>query len=174
MDIPDGFKDLLTRECVIVIPSVLKLAFGVGADFGPRRHHLPQSPALHRTLERTRALRPRRRKNMGFQLGGEATDFVLLVMNQRRQLHLRQQSEARCRRLSRCRPQGTHPPRATRTRHAAEVLTIPARVDCLPHFGSKLDAFRSDGTHKKLSPRPQPKRLSVKQSRRPCLPDENL
>ena len=36
MDIPDGIpKDLLNKaECVIVIPSVLKFAFGVGGDFG--------------------------------------------------------------------------------------------------------------------------------------------
>jgi SH3 domain-containing YSC84-like protein 1 len=36
MDIPDGIpKDLLNKaECVIVIPSVLKFAIGVGGDFG--------------------------------------------------------------------------------------------------------------------------------------------
>jgi len=36
LDIPDGIpKDLLNKaECVIVIPSVLKFAIGVGGDFG--------------------------------------------------------------------------------------------------------------------------------------------
>src|ERR1700680_227305 len=36
MDIPDGIpKDLLNKaECVVVIPSVLKLAIGIGGDFG--------------------------------------------------------------------------------------------------------------------------------------------
>src|SRR5258707_794832 len=36
MDIPDGIpKDLLNKaECVIVIPSVLKFAIGIGGDFG--------------------------------------------------------------------------------------------------------------------------------------------
>ena len=36
MDIPDGIpKELLNKaECVIVIPSVLKFAIGVGGDFG--------------------------------------------------------------------------------------------------------------------------------------------
>jgi len=36
MDIPDGLpKELLNKaECVIVIPSVLKFAIGVGGDFG--------------------------------------------------------------------------------------------------------------------------------------------
>ena len=36
MDIPDGIpKELLNKaECVIVIPSVLKFAIGIGGDFG--------------------------------------------------------------------------------------------------------------------------------------------
>ena len=36
MNIPDGIpKDLLNKaECVIVIPSVLKFAIGIGGDFG--------------------------------------------------------------------------------------------------------------------------------------------
>src|SRR5260370_1282848 len=36
LDIPDGIpKDLLNKaECVIVIPSVLKFAIGIGGDFG--------------------------------------------------------------------------------------------------------------------------------------------
>jgi len=59
LNIPEGIpQDLLNKaECVIVIPSVLKFAIGVGGDFG------------------------REGANIGFQLGGQATDFVLLVMN---------------------------------------------------------------------------------------------
>ena len=36
LDIPDGIpKDLLDKaECVIVIPSVIKLAFGISGDYG--------------------------------------------------------------------------------------------------------------------------------------------
>src|SRR5258708_11370117 len=39
LDIPDDIpKDLLNKaECVIVIPSVLKFAIGVGGDFGRDR-----------------------------------------------------------------------------------------------------------------------------------------
>lgn len=84
MDIPDGIpKDLLNKaECVIVIPSVLKFAFGVGGDFGrgaiscrTGRHFTGpwSAPALF-ALEGA---------NIGFQIGGQATDFVLLVMNPR-------------------------------------------------------------------------------------------
>src|SRR6266852_41989 len=46
-------QELLEKaECVIVIPSVKKLAFGVGADYGARRHDLPHRRAFPRTMGR--------------------------------------------------------------------------------------------------------------------------
>jgi SH3 domain-containing YSC84-like protein 1 len=82
MDIPDGIpKELLNKaECVIVIPSVLKFAIGVGGDFG-------RGAITCRTGEHYKgpwsapALFALEGGNIGFQLGGQATDFVLLVMN---------------------------------------------------------------------------------------------
>src|SRR3974377_246534 len=82
LDIPDGIpKYLLNKaECVIVIPTELKFAIGIGGDFGRGAitcrtgDHFAgpwSSPALF-ALEGA---------NIGFQLGGQATDFVLLVMN---------------------------------------------------------------------------------------------
>jgi lipid-binding SYLF domain-containing protein len=82
LDILDGLpKSLLNKaECVIVIPSVLKFAIGIGGDFGmgaitcrSGQHFTGpwSAPALF-ALEGG---------NIGFQLGGQATDFVLLVMN---------------------------------------------------------------------------------------------
>src|SRR5258707_794834 len=47
----------------------------------PGCDHLPNWPALYRTLERTRTVRALEGANIGLQLGGQATDFVLLVMN---------------------------------------------------------------------------------------------
>ncbi|HXJ14025.1 MAG TPA: lipid-binding SYLF domain-containing protein [Candidatus Limnocylindrales bacterium] len=82
MDIPDGIpKDLLNKaECVIVIPSVLKFAFGVGGDFG--RGAITCRTGQHFTGHWSApALFALEGANIGFQLGGEATDFVLLVMN---------------------------------------------------------------------------------------------
>src|SRR6201984_3698593 len=82
MDIPDGIpKDLLNKaECVIVMPTVLKFAFGVGGDFGrgaitcrTGEHFTgPWSAPAWFALEVG---------NIGCQLGGQATDFVLLVVN---------------------------------------------------------------------------------------------
>jgi SH3 domain-containing YSC84-like protein 1 len=84
MNIPDGIpKDLLNKaECVIVIPSVLKFAFGVGGDFG--RGAITCRTGEHFTGNWSApALFALEGANIGFQLGGQATDFVLLVMNPR-------------------------------------------------------------------------------------------
>jgi lipid-binding SYLF domain-containing protein len=84
MDIPDGIpKDLLNKaECVIVMPSVLKFAFGVGGDFG--RGAISCRTGEHFTGRWSApALFALEGANVGFQLGGQATDFVLLVMNNR-------------------------------------------------------------------------------------------
>jgi len=82
MDIPDWIpKDLLNKaECVIVIPSVLKFAIGVGGDFG--RGAITCRTGQHFTGHWSApALFALEGANVGLQLGGEATDFVLLVMN---------------------------------------------------------------------------------------------
>jgi SH3 domain-containing YSC84-like protein 1 len=84
LDIPDGIpKELLNKaECVIVIPSVLKVAIGVGGDFG--RGAITCRTGQHFTGRwSSPALFALEGANVGFQLGGQATDFVLLVMNPR-------------------------------------------------------------------------------------------
>lgn len=84
MDIPDGIpKELLNKaECVIVIPTVVKFAFGVGGDFG--RGAITCRTGQHFTGRWSApALFALEGANIGFQIGGQATDFVLLVMNPR-------------------------------------------------------------------------------------------
>ncbi len=82
LDIPDDIpKDLVDKaECVIVLPSVKKLAFGVGASYG--RGVMTCRSGQHYTgLWTAPALYALEGGNIGFQLGGQATDFVILVMN---------------------------------------------------------------------------------------------
>src|SRR6476646_1886182 len=82
MNFPDGIpKDLLNKaECVIVIPSVLKFAIGIGGDFG--RGAITCRTGQHFTGHWSApALFALEGANIGLQLGGQATDFVLLVMN---------------------------------------------------------------------------------------------
>jgi lipid-binding SYLF domain-containing protein len=84
LNIPDDIpQDLLDKaECIVVLPSVKKGAFGVGGSYGrgvmicrSGQHYTGKwgAPALY-ALEGV---------SIGFQLGGQATDFVLLVMNQK-------------------------------------------------------------------------------------------
>lgn len=84
LDIPEGLpKDVLNKaECVIVIPSTLKFAIGIGGDFG--RGAITCRTGQHFTGPWSApALFALEGANIGFQLGGQATDFVLLVMNPR-------------------------------------------------------------------------------------------
>jgi SH3 domain-containing YSC84-like protein 1 len=82
LNIPDNIpQDLLDKaECLIILPSVKKGAFGIGGSYGrgvmicrSGEHYTGRwgAPAMY-ALEGI---------NIGFQLGGQATDFVLLVMN---------------------------------------------------------------------------------------------
>src|ERR1700694_2237482 len=84
LNVPDNIPhELLEKaECVIVIPSVRKLAFGVGASYG-------RGAMVCRTGEKFRgpwgapAMYALEGGSIGFQIGGEATDLILLVMNDR-------------------------------------------------------------------------------------------
>jgi lipid-binding SYLF domain-containing protein len=84
MNIPDNIpQDLLDKaECVIVFPSVLKGAFIVGGSYG-------RGAMVCRTGEHftgpwgSPSMMALEGGSLGFQLGGQATDFVLLVMNPR-------------------------------------------------------------------------------------------
>ncbi len=84
MDIPDDIpQDLIDKaECVIVYPSVVKAAFVFGASYG-------RGAMICRTGEDFRgpwsapSMMALEGGSFGFQIGGQATDFVLLVMNSR-------------------------------------------------------------------------------------------
>jgi lipid-binding SYLF domain-containing protein len=82
VNIPDNIpKDLFDRaECVIVLPSVLKLAIGIGGSYG--RGAMSCRSGEHFTGPWSApAMYALEGGNIGFQLGGQATDFVLLIMN---------------------------------------------------------------------------------------------
>ena len=83
LGMPDGIpKDLLNKAyCVVIYPSVKKAAFVVGGSYGRglitcrkgRDFSGPWSAPAMFALEAG---------SVGFQIGGQATDFVLLVMNE--------------------------------------------------------------------------------------------
>ena len=84
LNVPDNIpQDLLDKaECVIVLPSVLKFAIAFGGSYGRgvmtcrsgQQFNGPWGAPTMMALEGG---------SFGFQLGGQATDFVLLVMNPR-------------------------------------------------------------------------------------------
>ncbi len=82
LNIPDDIpQDLLGKaECLVVLPSVKKGAFGIGGSFG-RGVMICRSGQHYTGLWGPPAMYALEGVNIGFQLGGEATDFVLLVMN---------------------------------------------------------------------------------------------
>lgn len=82
LDIPDDIpKDLLDRaECVIVLPGVKKFAIGVGGSYG-RGVMTCRSGATFTGAWGPPAMYALEGANIGLQLGGQETDFVLLVMN---------------------------------------------------------------------------------------------
>jgi len=82
LNIPDDIpQDLLDKaECVVILPSVLKGAFGVGGSYG-RGVMICRSGEHYTGPWGAPALYALEGVSIGFQLGGQATDFVLLVMN---------------------------------------------------------------------------------------------
>jgi lipid-binding SYLF domain-containing protein len=82
MNIPDNVpQDVIDKaDCVVVLPSVLKFAIGIGGSYGRgvmtcrggKTFHGPWSAPTMMALEGG---------SFGLQLGGQATDFVLLLMS---------------------------------------------------------------------------------------------
>ena len=84
LDAPDSIpQDILDKaDCVVILPSVLKFAIGFGGSYGRgvmtcrggSNFNGPWGPPTMMALEGGSA---------GLQLGGNATDFVLLMMSPR-------------------------------------------------------------------------------------------
>ncbi len=84
MDIPDNIPQSVIdkADCVVVLPSVLKAAFVIGASYG-------RGVMTCRTGENMRGpwgaptMMALEGGSFGIQAGGQATDFVLLLMSER-------------------------------------------------------------------------------------------
>jgi len=84
LDIPDDIpQDLLDKaRCVVVLPSVLKAAFVVGGSYG-RGTMVCRTGKAFSGPWGAPAMYALEGGSFGFQIGGEATDFVILIMNGR-------------------------------------------------------------------------------------------
>lgn len=108
LDMPDSVPlDLLHKaECVVVMPSVKKFAFGIGGSYGAgamvcrsgKGFNGPWGPPSMYRIDGG---------NIGFQIGGQATDFILLIMNPKgANASVEEQGKTRSRCFRRRQPQG--------------------------------------------------------------------
>lgn len=84
LNVPDDIpQDLIDKaRCVVVMPSVLKAAFVVGGSYG-RGTMVCRTGKDFRGPWGAPAMYALEGGSFGLQVGGEATDFVFLVMNDR-------------------------------------------------------------------------------------------
>jgi SH3 domain-containing YSC84-like protein 1 len=78
-NIPHGLLD--KADCVVVFPSVVKAAFIVGASYG-RGAMTCRNGEEFRGEWGAPTMMALEGGSFGFQIGGQATDFILLVMNE--------------------------------------------------------------------------------------------
>src|SRR5450755_1209502 len=81
LNVPDDIPaDILNKaECVIVLPSVMKAAFIVGGSYGRGVMTCRSGPDFNERWSAP-SMMAIEAGSVGFQIGGQATDFVLLVM----------------------------------------------------------------------------------------------
>ena len=84
LGIPENIPaDILNKaQCVIVIPSLTKVALGIGGSYG-RGAMVCRSGSAHNGPWGAPAMYAIEGASIGFQVGAEATDLVLMVMNSR-------------------------------------------------------------------------------------------
>ena len=84
LDVPDDVpQDLLNKaRCVVVLPSVVKAAFIAGGSYG-RGVMVCRTGKDFRGPWGAPAMMALEGGSFGFQIGAEATDFLILIMNER-------------------------------------------------------------------------------------------
>jgi lipid-binding SYLF domain-containing protein len=83
LDMPDKGvpKSVLNgAKCVIVLPSVIKVAVGIGGTYG-RGVMTCRTGTDYKGPWSAPIMMASSGGNIGFQIGGQATDFVIIVMN---------------------------------------------------------------------------------------------
>src|SRR5438093_7771390 len=148
LNIPDNIpQDLLDKgECLIILPSVMKGAFGIGGSYGrgvmicrSGEHYTGRwgAPAMY-ALEGMR---------IGVQLGGQATDFVLLVMNPKgAQSLLGSKVKLGADAAAAAGPKGRNATAATDVVMKAEVLSYSRSKGLFAGISLEGSTLRSDGS----------------------------
>src|SRR5271169_5707737 len=84
LNAPDGIPQsvLDKADCVVILPSVLKFAIGIGGSYGRGVMTCRGGKTFHGKWGAP-TMMALEGGSFGLQLGGQATDFVLLLMNSR-------------------------------------------------------------------------------------------
>jgi SH3 domain-containing YSC84-like protein 1 len=147
LGIPEGIpQELLDKaECIIVLPSVKKLALGIGGSYGRgamvcrtgANFSGPWSAPVMMALEGG---------SWGLQIGGEATDFVLLMMNPRAvNAVLRSKVKLGANATAAAGPKGRSAQAATDASLRAEILTYSRSRGLFAGISLEGSTLRPDG-----------------------------
>lgn len=146
LGIPEGIpQELIDKaECVIVLPSVKKVALGIGASYGrgamvcrTGSFNGPWSAPVMMALEGG---------SWGLQIGGEATDFVLLLMNPRAaNAVLRSKVKLGANATAAAGPKGRSAQAATDASLRAEILTYSRSRGLFAGISLEGSTLRPDG-----------------------------
>lgn len=147
LGIPEGIpQELLDKaECIIVLPSVKKGAIGIGLSYGRgalvcrtgANYTGPWSAPVMMALEGG---------SVGWQLGGEATDFVLLLMNPRAaNAVLRSKVKLGANATAAAGPKGRSAQAATDASLRAEILTYSRSRGLFAGISLEGSTLRPDG-----------------------------
>ena len=129
-DIPDNVPaDVLNKaECVVILPSVVKFAMGIGGSYGRGLMTCRGGESFDRPWGAP-TMMMLGGGSIGFQLGGQATDFVLFIMNPRGVNGLlSSQVKLGADMSAAAGPKGRTLEAATDVTMRAEILSVPARA----------------------------------------------
>lgn len=153
LDIPDNIPSSLldNAECIIVLPSVIKAAFGFSANYG--RGAMSCRTGEHFTGPwGAPGMMRLEGGGFGLQLGGQATDFVLLVMNARgAEAILRSKVKLGADAAAAAGPKGRDATAATDVTMRAEVLTYSRSRGLFAGISLEGSSLRQDnGANEKV------------------------
>jgi len=152
LGMPDAIpKELIDKaECVIVFPSVKKGAVGVGASYG-RGAITCRSGDTYTGPWSAPALFALEGGSIGFQLGGQATDYVLLVMNDKGASSvLGSKVKLGADASAAAGPKGRHAGASTDIVMNAEMLTYSRSKGLFAGVSLEGSTLRSDGSANEL------------------------
>lgn len=143
-NVPQGLLD--KAECVVVFPSVKKFAIGIGGSYG-RGVLICRGGKNFTGAWGAPALYALEGGNIGLQLGGQATDFVLLVMNVKgAESLLKSKVKLGADASAAAGPKGRAADASTNERMTAEILSYSRSKGLFAGVSLEGSTLRSDGS----------------------------